>query len=136
MADHDTFNARYRNMDRMSWSALNAVPDGPKKESRSLPRCRHGKHAVMEEGGNPEIEAFLAQLENGDLQRNGVKRLGGALSREGKREMCRGSVCSAGGPFPGNRRQVAPKNAFGAALWASFRACTAHGNFLGAAVGN
>ncbi len=47
-----------------SWSALNAVPEPPKPESTALAaQAGTEKHAVMEAGGIPEVEAFLAQLE-------------------------------------------------------------------------
>jgi hypothetical protein len=53
-----------------SWSALNAVPEPPKPESTvSAAQAGTEKHAVMEAGGIPEVEAFLAQLERGDVFR-------------------------------------------------------------------
>lgn len=63
---HDTFNASSTaTWIECSWSALHAVPDGPKKESTKLAAdAGTEKHAVMEDGGIPEVEAFLTQLEN------------------------------------------------------------------------
>lgn len=68
---HDVFNASSTaTWLECSWSALNAVPDAPKKESTvAAAEAGTEKHAVMEEGGNPEVEAFLAQLEDGELER-------------------------------------------------------------------
>jgi hypothetical protein len=62
---HDTFNASSTaTWIECSWSALHAVPDPPKKASTAeAAEAGTAKHAVMEAGGIPEVEAFLAQLE-------------------------------------------------------------------------
>ena len=62
---HDVFNASSTaTWIECSWSALNAVPDAPKKQATTKAAdAGTAKHAVMEEGGIPEVEAFLAQLE-------------------------------------------------------------------------
>jgi len=67
MTDHDVFNASSTaTWINCSWSALNAVPDAPKKASTiEAADAGTAKHAVMERGGIPEVEAFLAQLEDG-----------------------------------------------------------------------
>jgi len=66
MSDHDVFNASSTaTWIECSWSALNAVPDAPKKASTiEAADAGTAKHSVMEAGGYPEVEAFLAQLEN------------------------------------------------------------------------
>lgn len=63
---HDTFNASSTaTWIECSFSALNAVPDAPKKESTVLAaEAGTGKHTVMETGEIPDVEAFIAQLEN------------------------------------------------------------------------
>jgi hypothetical protein len=66
MAEHDIFNASSTaTWIECSWSALNAVPDPPKKAS-TIEAADAGteKHAMMEAGEVPEVEAFLAQLED------------------------------------------------------------------------
>jgi len=73
MSDHDVFNASSTaTWIECSWSALNAVPDAPKKAS-TIEAANSGteKHTVMEAGEVPEVEAFLAQLEGGgqDVER-------------------------------------------------------------------
>jgi hypothetical protein len=69
---HDTFNASSTaTWIECSYSALHAVPDPPKKASTAeVADAGTAKHAVMEAGGIPEVEAFLAQLEQpGNLWR-------------------------------------------------------------------
>lgn len=63
---HDVFNASSTaTWIECSWSALNAVPDPPKPQSTILAaEAGTDKHAIMEAGGNPDVEAFLTQLEN------------------------------------------------------------------------
>ncbi len=74
---HDTFNASSTaTWIECSYSALNAVPDGLKKASTVLAAdAGTAKHGVMERGGIPEVEAFLAQLEAGELSREVRVRL-------------------------------------------------------------
>jgi hypothetical protein len=71
MTTHDTFNASATaTWIECSWSALNAVPEPLKKESTVLAAdAGTAKHSVMEAGGIPEVEAFLAQLEDGTQRR-------------------------------------------------------------------
>lgn len=68
---HNVFNASSTaTWIECSWSALNAVPDPPKKASTiEAADAGTAKHAVMEAGGIPEVEAFLAQLEEGFIHR-------------------------------------------------------------------
>jgi hypothetical protein len=68
---HDTFNASSTaTWIECSWSALHAVPDPPKKASTAeAADAGTAKHAVMEAGGIPEVEAFLRQLEDGPVYR-------------------------------------------------------------------
>lgn len=63
---HDLFNASSTaTWIECSFSALNAVPDAPKKESTVLAaEAGTGKHTVMEAGEVPDVEAFIAKLEN------------------------------------------------------------------------
>ena len=65
---HDVFNASSTaTWLECSWSALNAVPDPPKKESTiAAADAGTAEHEIMEEGGIPEVEAFIAQLEPGE----------------------------------------------------------------------
>jgi len=68
---HDIFNASSTaTWIECPWSARNAVPDAPKKQS-TVEAAGAGteKHEVMEAGELPDVEAFLAQLEPGDLHR-------------------------------------------------------------------
>lgn len=68
---HDVFNASSTaTWIECSWSALNAVPDLPKKAS-TVEAANAGTeaHVTMEDGGNPVVEAFVAQLEPGDEYR-------------------------------------------------------------------
>jgi len=68
---HDVFNASSTSTwIECSWSALNAVPDAPKKESTLL-AAESGtlQHEDMEAGEVPDVEAFIAQLEPGALSR-------------------------------------------------------------------
>jgi Protein of unknown function (DUF2800) len=66
---HDTFNASSTaTWIECSWSALNAVPEPPKKASTAeAADAGTAKHTTMEGGGIPEVEAFLAQLEGGGI---------------------------------------------------------------------
>jgi hypothetical protein len=66
---HDTFNASSTaTWIECSYSALHAVPEPPKKASTAeAADAGTAKHAVMEAGGIPEVEAFLAQLEGGGM---------------------------------------------------------------------
>src|SRR5258708_4943525 len=66
---HDTFNASSTaTWIECSWSALHAVPDAPKKESTKLAAdAGTTRHVDMEAGRIPEVEAFLAQLEDPDF---------------------------------------------------------------------
>jgi hypothetical protein len=68
---HDVFNASSTaTWIECPWSALNAVPDAPKKaETIAAADAGTARHGVMEAGGIPEVEAFLAQLEDGDIRR-------------------------------------------------------------------
>lgn len=74
---HDIFNASSTaTWIECSWSALNAVPDAPKKESTvAASEAGTAKHAAMEAGEVPEVEAFLAQLEDGHVYREMRVRL-------------------------------------------------------------
>jgi hypothetical protein len=65
---HDVFNASSTaTWIECPWSALNAVPDAPKKaETVAAADAGTAQHVVMEAGGSPEVEAFLAQLEYDD----------------------------------------------------------------------
>lgn len=71
MAEHDIFNASSTaTWIECSYSALHAVPDPPKKASTVLAAdAGTAKHASMEAGDIPEVEAFLAQLEFGETSR-------------------------------------------------------------------
>jgi hypothetical protein len=71
MSDHDVFNASSTaTWIECSWSALNAVPDAPKKASTiEAADAGTAKHAVMEAGGYPEVEAFLVQLGEAQIYR-------------------------------------------------------------------
>jgi hypothetical protein len=68
---HDVFNASSTaTWIECPWSALNAVPDAPKKESTILAaETGTEKHEDMEGGSVPDVEAFLRQLEPGTLER-------------------------------------------------------------------
>ena len=68
---HDIFNASSTaTWIECSWSALNAVPEPLKKASTAeAAAAGTAKHEAMEAGGNPEVEAFIAQLEPGVLLR-------------------------------------------------------------------
>jgi hypothetical protein len=74
---HDLFNASSTaTWIECSWSALNAVPDAPKKESTVLAAdAGTAKHEIMEAGGIPDVEAFLAQLEPGAQHREARVRI-------------------------------------------------------------
>lgn len=68
---HDVFNASATaTWIECPWSAPNAVPDAPKKAS-TVEAAEAGteKHVDMEAGENPDVEAYLAQLEPGTLYR-------------------------------------------------------------------
>jgi hypothetical protein len=68
---HDVFNASSTaTWIECSWSALNAVPE-PLKKASTAEAADAGTeaHTVMEEGGNPDVEAFIAQLGEGYLYR-------------------------------------------------------------------
>ena len=68
---HDVFNASSTaTWIECSWSALNAVHEPLKKASTAeAADAGTAAHAVMEEGGNPDVEAFIAQLEPGTRDR-------------------------------------------------------------------
>lgn len=68
---HDIFNASSTaTWIECSWSALNAVPDAPKKESTILAADAGTQaHVGMESGEIPDVEAFIAQLEPGTVSR-------------------------------------------------------------------
>jgi len=71
MSDHDVFNASSTaTWIECPWSARNAVPE-PLKKASTIEAADAGtaKHGVMEAGQIPEVEAFLAQLEDGELYR-------------------------------------------------------------------
>jgi len=68
MSKHEIFSASSAaTWLECSWSALNAVPEPPKKASTAT-AAQSGveKHALMEAGDNPEVESFIAQLEDPD----------------------------------------------------------------------
>src|ERR1700761_3945946 len=71
MAGHDIFNASSTaTWIECSWSALHAVPEPPKPEATKLAAdAGTAKHALMEQGQIPEVEAFLDQLEDGEIYR-------------------------------------------------------------------
>lgn len=74
---HDVFNASSTaTWIECSWSALNAVPD-PLKKASTIEAADGGteKHAIMEEGGVPEVENFIAQLEPGEQFREARVRI-------------------------------------------------------------
>jgi hypothetical protein len=63
---HDVFNASATaTWIECSWSALNAVPDAPKKRD-TVEAAERGtaRHDDMEAGEVPDVEAFIQQLEN------------------------------------------------------------------------
>lgn len=64
---HDLFNASSTaTWIECSWSALNAVPDAPKKAETVAAAGRGtARHDDMEAGNVPDVEAFIAQLEPG-----------------------------------------------------------------------
>ncbi len=68
---HDIFNASSTaTWIECSWSALNAVPDAPKKASTvEASNSGTAKHSDMEAGEIPEVEMFLRMLEPGILYR-------------------------------------------------------------------
>ena len=68
---HDTFNASATaTWLECSWSALNRVPNAPKKESTvAASESGTAKHDDMEAGDIPEVESFIAQLEPGEEHR-------------------------------------------------------------------
>jgi Protein of unknown function (DUF2800) len=68
---HDIFNAsNTATWIECSWSALNAVPEPPKKASTvKAAAAGTAKHEAMEAGDVPEVEAFIAQLEPGEQYR-------------------------------------------------------------------
>jgi hypothetical protein len=68
---HDIFNASSTaTWIECSYSALHAVPDPPKKESTVIAsEAGTAQHVDMEAGEMPDVEAFLAQLEDGILSR-------------------------------------------------------------------
>lgn len=63
---HDVFNASSTaTWIECSYSALHAVPDPPKKESTVIAsEAGTAQHVDMEAGDMPDVEAFLAQLED------------------------------------------------------------------------
>jgi len=68
---HDIFNASSTaTWINCSWSALNAVPDAPRKLSTVAAAARGTeRHEDMEAGDVPDVEAFIAQLEPGEQYR-------------------------------------------------------------------
>lgn len=68
---HDIFNASSTaTWIECSYSALNAVPDPPKKASTVIAsEAGTAAHEDMEAGNVPDVEAFLVQLEPGTLHR-------------------------------------------------------------------
>lgn len=68
---HDLFNASATSTwIECSWSALNAVAEPPKPESTTIAAAvGTAKHEVMENGDIPEVESFIAQLEEGEQHR-------------------------------------------------------------------
>jgi len=68
---HDVFNASSTaTWIECSYSALYAVPDAPKKaETIIAADAGTAQHEDMESGDIPNVEAFLAQLEAGELHR-------------------------------------------------------------------
>ena len=68
---HDIFNASSTaTWLECSYSALHAVPEPLKKASTAIAaEAGTTQHEVMEAGGLPDVEAFLAQLEDGELYR-------------------------------------------------------------------
>jgi hypothetical protein len=68
---HDIFNASSTaTWIECSYSALHAVPDPPKKASTTVAaEAGTAQHEDMEAGDMPDVEAFLAQLEEGPLYR-------------------------------------------------------------------
>lgn len=68
---HDVFNASATaTWIACSYSALHAVPDPLKKESTAIAaEAGNAHHEDMEAGDVPDVEAFLAQLEPGTIQR-------------------------------------------------------------------
>lgn len=67
---HDIFNASSTaTWIECSYSALNAVPEPLKKASTVIAsEAGTAQHEDMEAGNVPDVEAFLAQLERGDVQ--------------------------------------------------------------------
>ena len=74
---HDVFNASSTaTWIECSYSALHAVPDPPRKEStQAAADAGTEQHTIMEAGEIPDVEAFLAQLEPGVLEREVRVRL-------------------------------------------------------------
>lgn len=68
---HDTFNASATaTWLECSWSALNKVPNPPKKASTvAASDAGTAKHEDMEAGDVPDVEAFIRQLEPGEQHR-------------------------------------------------------------------
>lgn len=68
---HDVFNASSTaTWIECSYSALHAVPDAPKKqETVDAAAAGTAKHEDMEAGNIPDVEAFLRQLEDGEVFR-------------------------------------------------------------------
>lgn len=68
---HDIFNASSTaTWIECPWSALNAVPDAPKKESTILAAAAGTEaHEGLEAGDIAEVEDFVQQLEPGELDR-------------------------------------------------------------------
>lgn len=68
---HDVFNASSTaTWIECSYSALHAVPDAPKKQETIVAAdAGTAKHKDMEDGNLPDVEAFLAQLEEGEIFR-------------------------------------------------------------------
>lgn len=67
---HDIFNASSTaTWIECTYSAVHAVPDPPKKADTIIAsEAGTAQHEEMEAGNVPDVEAFLAQLEEGDVQ--------------------------------------------------------------------
>lgn len=77
MSKHEIFSASSAaTWLECSWSALHAVPDAPKKASTTAAaEAGTATHGDMEAGELPDVEAFVAQLENPQNTRREFKVL-------------------------------------------------------------
>lgn len=68
---HDTFNASSTaTWIECSWSARNAVPNPPRKQSTAEAAKRGTElHTLMEAGEIPDVEVFISRLEPGEQRR-------------------------------------------------------------------